>query len=298
MAVARWNSRTRRPPRSRRSPPTASARSTASASAASSCASRRCARSRRRTSPRTCSSTSSARRTPVRRGLSAVRARARERGWRVLLHAGVRAGHYDRGSGTTAPQRWEDRRRNRPPAHDRAARRPHAARRVRRQRPARARTAGAVSGRRCSSPARRRRSDQYWPSTTPMRLTRRPMLREKAFILPIDVRRSSNVVAIRLQAAQLLFAIRVRCRACAARPWRRSQARRGRRREEPRAARRSAHLLRANAASTSGQRRSTSAASASRHERSSATIARTTADRARVSRRAASSSAPSRRVAR
>jgi hypothetical protein len=33
--------------------------------------------------------------------------RVRHAGWRVLLHAGVRAGHYDRGSQTTAPARWE-----------------------------------------------------------------------------------------------------------------------------------------------------------------------------------------------
>jgi hypothetical protein len=33
--------------------------------------------------------------------------RMRLAGWRVLLHAGVRAGHYDRGSDTTAPVRWE-----------------------------------------------------------------------------------------------------------------------------------------------------------------------------------------------
>jgi hypothetical protein len=34
--------------------------------------------------------------------------RVRAAGRRVLLHAGVRAGHYDRGTGTTAPTRWED----------------------------------------------------------------------------------------------------------------------------------------------------------------------------------------------
>ena len=33
--------------------------------------------------------------------------RMREGGWRVLLHAGVRVGHYDRASGTTAPAQWE-----------------------------------------------------------------------------------------------------------------------------------------------------------------------------------------------
>ncbi|HEY0393490.1 MAG TPA: glycosyltransferase [Candidatus Elarobacter sp.] len=33
--------------------------------------------------------------------------RVRGAGRRVLLHAGVRAGHFDRGSGTTAPARWE-----------------------------------------------------------------------------------------------------------------------------------------------------------------------------------------------
>ena len=33
--------------------------------------------------------------------------RLREAGWRVLLHGGVRAGHFDRGSGITAPERWE-----------------------------------------------------------------------------------------------------------------------------------------------------------------------------------------------
>jgi hypothetical protein len=33
--------------------------------------------------------------------------RVRAAGWRVLLHAGVRAGHYDRGSDTTAPAQWE-----------------------------------------------------------------------------------------------------------------------------------------------------------------------------------------------
>jgi hypothetical protein len=33
--------------------------------------------------------------------------RVRQAGWRVLLHAGVRVGHYDRGSDTTAPARWE-----------------------------------------------------------------------------------------------------------------------------------------------------------------------------------------------
>ncbi|MEA2718214.1 MAG: hypothetical protein QOJ39_78 [Candidatus Eremiobacteraeota bacterium] len=33
--------------------------------------------------------------------------RVRQAGWRVLLHAGVRVGHYDRGSGTTAPAQWE-----------------------------------------------------------------------------------------------------------------------------------------------------------------------------------------------
>ena len=34
--------------------------------------------------------------------------RLREGGGRVLLHAGVRAPHYDRATGTTAPARWED----------------------------------------------------------------------------------------------------------------------------------------------------------------------------------------------
>jgi hypothetical protein len=33
--------------------------------------------------------------------------RLRGAGWRVLLDAGVRAGHYDRGSQTTAPAAWE-----------------------------------------------------------------------------------------------------------------------------------------------------------------------------------------------
>ena len=33
--------------------------------------------------------------------------RLRAAGRRVLLHAGVRAGHYDRGRETTAPERWE-----------------------------------------------------------------------------------------------------------------------------------------------------------------------------------------------
>jgi GT2 family glycosyltransferase len=33
--------------------------------------------------------------------------RVRGAGWRVLLHAGVRVGHYDRASDTTAPARWE-----------------------------------------------------------------------------------------------------------------------------------------------------------------------------------------------
>ena len=33
--------------------------------------------------------------------------RLRGAGWRVLLHGGVRVGHFDRGSGTTAPERWE-----------------------------------------------------------------------------------------------------------------------------------------------------------------------------------------------
>lgn len=33
--------------------------------------------------------------------------RVRRAGWRVLLHAGVRAAHYDRASGTSAPARWE-----------------------------------------------------------------------------------------------------------------------------------------------------------------------------------------------
>jgi hypothetical protein len=33
--------------------------------------------------------------------------RVREAGWRVLLHGGVRAGHYDRGTETIAPERWE-----------------------------------------------------------------------------------------------------------------------------------------------------------------------------------------------
>src|ERR1700694_5174796 len=33
--------------------------------------------------------------------------RVRQAGWHVLLHAGVRAGHYDRGTETTAPDRWE-----------------------------------------------------------------------------------------------------------------------------------------------------------------------------------------------
>ena len=34
--------------------------------------------------------------------------RFRGAGWRVLLDAGVRADHYDRGSGTTAPAAWEN----------------------------------------------------------------------------------------------------------------------------------------------------------------------------------------------
>jgi len=34
-------------------------------------------------------------------------ARLRERGWSVVLHAGVRAGHFDRASGRTQPQTWE-----------------------------------------------------------------------------------------------------------------------------------------------------------------------------------------------
>lgn len=34
--------------------------------------------------------------------------RFRAAGRTVLLHGGVRAGHYDRGLGTTAPERWED----------------------------------------------------------------------------------------------------------------------------------------------------------------------------------------------
>ena len=34
--------------------------------------------------------------------------RARRGGWNVVLHAGVRAGHYDRGTAATAPARWED----------------------------------------------------------------------------------------------------------------------------------------------------------------------------------------------
>ncbi|MEA2665385.1 MAG: hypothetical protein QOI11_2329 [Candidatus Eremiobacteraeota bacterium] len=33
--------------------------------------------------------------------------RARRGGFNVVLHAGVRAGHYDRGTDTTAPERWE-----------------------------------------------------------------------------------------------------------------------------------------------------------------------------------------------
>jgi GT2 family glycosyltransferase len=33
--------------------------------------------------------------------------RVRRAGWRVLLHAGVRAEHYDRATGTTAPAAWE-----------------------------------------------------------------------------------------------------------------------------------------------------------------------------------------------
>ena len=33
--------------------------------------------------------------------------RLRGAGWRIVLHAGVRAGHYDRGSDTVAPLRWE-----------------------------------------------------------------------------------------------------------------------------------------------------------------------------------------------
>lgn len=33
--------------------------------------------------------------------------RVRRAGWRVLLHAGVRALHYDRATDTTAPARWE-----------------------------------------------------------------------------------------------------------------------------------------------------------------------------------------------
>jgi hypothetical protein len=33
--------------------------------------------------------------------------RVREGGWRVLLHAGVRAGHFDRGTASVAPAEWE-----------------------------------------------------------------------------------------------------------------------------------------------------------------------------------------------
>jgi GT2 family glycosyltransferase len=33
--------------------------------------------------------------------------RLRSAGWQILLHAGVRVGHYDRASQTTAPARWE-----------------------------------------------------------------------------------------------------------------------------------------------------------------------------------------------
>ena len=33
--------------------------------------------------------------------------RLRDRGWSVLLHAGVRCGHYDRGRGRTMPDVWE-----------------------------------------------------------------------------------------------------------------------------------------------------------------------------------------------
>jgi hypothetical protein len=33
--------------------------------------------------------------------------RLRGAGWRIVLHAGVRAGHYDRGSDSLAPARWE-----------------------------------------------------------------------------------------------------------------------------------------------------------------------------------------------
>ncbi|MBV8750199.1 MAG: hypothetical protein JO103_10855, partial [Candidatus Eremiobacteraeota bacterium] len=33
--------------------------------------------------------------------------RVRKADWNVLLHAGVRVGHYDRASSTTAPARWE-----------------------------------------------------------------------------------------------------------------------------------------------------------------------------------------------
>ncbi|HTW82750.1 MAG TPA: glycosyltransferase [Candidatus Sulfotelmatobacter sp.] len=34
--------------------------------------------------------------------------RVRTAGWRVLLHAGVRAGHYDRATNRLSPERWED----------------------------------------------------------------------------------------------------------------------------------------------------------------------------------------------
>ena len=33
--------------------------------------------------------------------------RVRAAGWHVLLHGGVRVGHFDRATGTTAPDRWE-----------------------------------------------------------------------------------------------------------------------------------------------------------------------------------------------
>jgi hypothetical protein len=33
--------------------------------------------------------------------------RARRAGWRVLLHGGVRAGHYDRATDSVAPRAWE-----------------------------------------------------------------------------------------------------------------------------------------------------------------------------------------------
>jgi hypothetical protein len=35
-------------------------------------------------------------------------ARLRSLNWRVILHAGVRCGHYDRASGVVFPQQWED----------------------------------------------------------------------------------------------------------------------------------------------------------------------------------------------